>query len=49
LRADANGTIVWTYTVPQGAQRGLYVMAIRSSQNDNVDNDVSYAIRFVVR
>jgi len=24
-------------------------MAIRSSQNDNVDNDVSHAIRFVVR
>lgn len=49
LRANAKGVITWTYTVPEGAQRGLYVMAIRSSQNDNVNNDVSHAIRFIVR
>lgn len=49
LRADASGTIRWTYTVPAGAPTGFYVMAVRSSQSDEVDNDVSYTIRFEVR
>jgi hypothetical protein len=48
LPVDRDGRITWTYTVPQGAQTGIYIMAARSSQNDDVDNDVSYGIRFTV-
>lgn len=48
LRADDDGVVTWSYTVPPGAQRGLYMMAARSSQNDEIVNDVSYTLRFVV-
>jgi hypothetical protein len=48
LRADKEGRVVWSYTARSGAARGIYVMAARSSQSDDVDNDVSYAIRFTV-
>lgn len=49
LRAGADGVVTWTYTAPVNALRGLYVMAARSSQNDRINNDVSYEIRFTVR
>lgn len=49
LGADRNGVVTWTWTAPADAQRGLYVMAARSSQNDRVDNDVSHEIRFTVQ
>jgi hypothetical protein len=48
LRADRHGRITWSYTVPQSAQPGVYVMVIRSSQNNRVANDVSYALRFTL-
>jgi hypothetical protein len=48
LRADKDGRVSWSYTVPEGAPAGIYVMAARSSQSDDVDNDVSHAIRFSV-
>jgi hypothetical protein len=48
LRADKDGRVSWSYTAPAGAPSGTYVMAARSSQSDDVDNDVSHAIRFTV-
>jgi hypothetical protein len=48
LRADKEGRVTWSYTAPADAPRGLYVMAARSSQSDDVDNDVSHALRFTV-
>jgi hypothetical protein len=48
LGADGDGRITWTYTVPQDARPGIYVMVLRSSQNGRVGNDVSYALRFTV-
>jgi hypothetical protein len=49
LWGDANGDVTWTWTAPADAQRGLYVMAARSSQSDKFDNDVSHEIRFTVQ
>lgn len=48
LRADKDGRVTWSYTVPAGAQTGIYVMAARSSQSDRINNDVSHALRFTV-
>nr|WP_044199446.1 hypothetical protein [Oscillochloris trichoides] len=48
LIANRDGVVTWTWTAPATAQRGLYTMAARSSQNDKVNNDVSYTIRFTV-
>lgn len=48
LRADKDGRVTWSYTVPQGAPTGIYVMAARSSQSDKINNDVSHALRFTV-
>ncbi len=48
LWGDSKGGVTWTWTAPADAQRGLYVMAVRSSQSDKFDNDVSYEIRFSV-
>lgn len=48
LRADKDGRITWSWTAPANAQRGAYLMAARSSQNDEINNDVSVAVAFVV-
>ncbi|MBX0330358.1 hypothetical protein K2Z83_22095 [Oscillochloris sp. ZM17-4] len=52
LVGDPNGEVTWTWTAPADAQRGLYVMAVRTSQsekNKHIDHVVSYEIRFSVQ
>lgn len=46
IRADSNGQVTWTWTAPLDAQRGGWQMVVRSSQNDDVINDVQYIIDF---
>ncbi|NTW01015.1 MAG: hypothetical protein HGA19_06835 [Oscillochloris sp.] len=50
LTGDDNGSVTVTWTAPADAQRGLYIMAIKSSQSDNVKGrDISYEVRFTVQ
>lgn len=46
--ADRDGFVTITWTAPADAQRGRWIMALRSSQSDRVPNDVSHQIPFVV-
>lgn len=48
LGADKDGRVTWTYVAAPGTPQGRYVLALRSSQNDDIDNDVSHALAFVV-
>lgn len=46
--ADADGRISWSWTAPEDAQPGLWLMIARSSQSDDVNNDVLYSIPFTI-
>ncbi|NJO82128.1 MAG: hypothetical protein HC828_04525 [Blastochloris sp.] len=40
--------ILWSYVAAPGTPKGRYLLALRSSQSDDIDNDVSYALVFTV-
>lgn len=46
--ANADGVVTITWTAPADAAIGSWTIAIRSSQNDRIDNDVSHSIRFAI-
>lgn len=48
LGADDDGRVTWTYVAVPGRPQGRYLLALRSSQSDAIDNDVSHALAFVV-
>jgi hypothetical protein len=48
LDANEDGVVTWSWTAPDDAQRGQWTLALRSSQNDREQNDVSHVIIFFV-
>lgn len=46
LIADAEGRVTWTWTAPEDAPRGQYLMVAQSALEDAVNNNVTVAIPF---
>ncbi|NJM06946.1 hypothetical protein HC891_13385 [Candidatus Gracilibacteria bacterium] len=44
--ADKDGKVIFSWTAPADAERGLWTFVFRSNPNDNIDNYVEHVIEF---